>query len=191
MENEIQNNEEKENINVIEKEKEDREYHYIYFNEIHDVIKEIKIEISQEYSGFNTLEIFDRKNPFELSYNSTTSLKIYRFKIYPDLFEKNNLETNKIKINIEQQNKKSQFIFNVENIDIHKDYYEYNFGKGITEIDFVKISYEQQIEIYNNFILNTLNKKQDSKENEEFILSTQKLIIAPDSKYTFTYFKRF
>ena len=49
MENEIQNNEEKENINVIEKEKEDREYHYIYFNEIHDVIKEIKIEISQEY----------------------------------------------------------------------------------------------------------------------------------------------
>jgi len=107
MENEIQNNEEKENIKEIEKEKEDREYHYIYFNEIHDVIKEIKIEISQEYSGFNTLEIFDRKNPFELSYNSTTSLKIYRFKIYPDLFEKNNLETNKIKINIEQQNKKS------------------------------------------------------------------------------------
>ena len=188
MENEIQNNEEKENIKEIEKEKEDREYHYIYFNEIHDVIKEIKIEISQEYSGFNTLEIFDRKNPFELSYNSTTSLKIYRFKIYPDLFEKNNLETNKIKINIEQQNKKSQFIFNIENIDIHKDYYEYNFGKGITEIDFVKISYEQQIEIYNNFILNTLNKKQDSKENEEFILSTQKLIIAPDSKYTFYFY---
>ncbi len=72
--------------NELQEEKE-REYHYIYLNEIHDLEKEIKIEISNEYEGFNTLEIFDRKNPFQSVYNSNTVSKIYRFKLYSDLFE--------------------------------------------------------------------------------------------------------
>ena len=165
-------------------EEENREYHYIYFNEIHDKSKEIKMEISNEYEGNNTLEIFDGKNPFESNYNSTTILKIYRFKLYPDLFEQNK----KIKINIEQNNNKSQFIFNLEKIDIHKDYYEYDLDKGIDQIDFIKTSYEQQLEIYNNFIQNTLKKKQDSRENEEFILSTQKSITENNIEYTFYFY---
>ena len=55
MENELQE----------EKVEQKREYHFIYFNEIHEKEKEIKIDISKEYEGFDTLEIFDGKNPFQ------------------------------------------------------------------------------------------------------------------------------
>ena len=48
----------------------EREYHYIYFNEFHDISKEIKISISSEYEGANTLEKFDGKNPYESAYNN-------------------------------------------------------------------------------------------------------------------------
>ena len=177
--------------NEIQKKKleKTRDYHYIYFNEIHDIEKEIKIEISKEYEGFDTLEIFDGKNPFKSAYNSKTVSKIYRFKLYPDLFEQNNQNKNII-INFEQNNKKAQFILNIENIDIdiHKDYFEYDLNKKVKEIDFIKASYEQQFEIYNDFIQNTLKKKQDSKENEEFIISTQKLISGDNANYSFYFY---
>ena len=182
-ENPIQN----ENENIKEQKEQEREYHYIYFNEIHDTSKEIKFEISKEYEGFNTLEKFDGKNPLKSAFNSITELKIYRFKLYPDLFEQKN-ENRKIKLNIEQQNAKGEFIFNLEKIDIHHDYYEYDLDKGSEHIDFVKTSYEKQLEIYNNFIQNDLKKKQDSKENEEFILSTQKSILENNMKYTFYFY---
>ena len=149
--------------------------------------KEIKIEISKEYEGFNTLEIFDGKNPFQSASNSNTVLKIYRLKLYPDLFEQTT-KNKKIVINLEQQDKKAQFIFNLENIDIHKDYFEYDLKQKEGEIDFIKASYEQQFEIYNDFIQNTLKKKPDSKENEEFILSTQRLITGDNTEYSFHFY---
>ena len=68
--------------------KEFSEFHYIYFNEIHDTSKEIKFEISKEYEGFNTLEKFDGKNPLKSAFNSITELKIYRFKLYPADFQR-------------------------------------------------------------------------------------------------------
>jgi hypothetical protein len=175
--------------NEIQKEKFEkvREYHYIYFNEIHDIEKEIKIEISKGYEGFNTLEIFDGKNPFKSAYNSKTVSKIYRFKLYPDLFEQNNQNKN-ITTNFEQNNKKAQFILNIENIDIHKDYFEYDLNKKGGEIDFIKTSYEQQFEIYDYFIQNTLNKEKDSKENEELILSTQRLFSGDKTNYSFYFY---
>ena len=165
----------------------EREYHYIYFNEFHDISKEIKISISSEYEGANTLEKFDGKNPYESAYNNNTSLKIYRFKIFTDLFQENK-KGKTIKINLEQNEKQSEFIFNLENIDITKDYFEYDFGKNISEIDFIKTTYEQQLEIYDNFIVNTLKKKSDSKENEEFIYSSQRLISDKNSKYTLYFY---
>ena len=177
MENELQE----------EKEEKEREYHYIYLNEIHDIEKEIKIEISNGYEGFNTLEIFDRKNPFQSVYNSNTVSKIYRFKLYPDLFEQKNKNKNII-INLEQNDKKGDFILNINNIDIHKDYFEYDLNKKGGKIDFIKASYEQQFEIYNDFIQNFLKKGQDSKENEEFILSTQRLISGDNANYSFYFY---
>ena len=177
----------KDNEKNMEQNEENREYHYIYFNEIHDTLKEIKFEISNEYEGYNTLEKFDGKNPFKSIFNSITELKIYRFKLYPDLFEQKN-ENRQIKLNMEQQNEKGEFIFNLEKIDIHKDYYEYNLDKQNMRIDFVKTSYEQQLEIYNDFIQNTLKKLQNSKENEDFILSTLKFIVENNLKYTFYFY---
>ena len=112
----------KDNEKNMEQNEENREYHYIYFNEMHDTLKEIKFDISNEYEGYNTLEKFDGKNPFKSIFNSITELKIYRFKLYPDLFEQKN-EKLQIKLNMEQQNEKGEFIFNLEKIDIHKDYY--------------------------------------------------------------------
>ena len=166
MENEIEKEENKE---------EARKYHYIYFNEIHDKVKEVKIEISKDYEGFNTLESYEGKNPFQSAFYTLPILNIYRFKLYPDIFEQKNKDRN-IAINFEQQDKKDQFKFNLENIDIHKDYYEYDLNKKGFQIDLFKTNTEQQIEIYDNFIQNILNKKPDSKEYEEFILSTQRLI---------------
>ena len=183
MENEIQ----KENEEIIEKEEQAREYHYIYFNEIHDVLKEVKIEISKEYEGFNTLEILDGENPFKSKYNSTQVLKIGRFKLYPEIFEQNQPNKNII-INLEQEGKKEQFTLDLEQIDIHKDYFEYDLNKKVGQIDLIRTSYEEQLDIYYNFILNKLNKKQDSKEIEEFILSTQRLISSPNVKYSFHFF---
>ena len=178
MENEIEKEENKE---------EARKYHYIYFNEIHDKVKEVKIEISKDYEGFNTLESYEGKNPFQSAFYTLPILKIYRFKLYPDIFEQKNKDKN-IMINFEQQDKKDQFKFNLENIDIHKDYYEYDLNKKGFQIDLFKTNNEQQIEIYDNFIQNILNKKPDSKEYEEFILSTQRLISLSENKYSFYFY---
>ena len=164
--------------------KEEKEYYYIYFNEIHDISKEIKIEISNEYREYNTLEIFDGKNPFQSIYNSNTVLKIYRFKLYPDLVEQNK----DIIIHVEQLDKNVEFNLNLENIDIHKDYFEYDLYQKAKEIDFIKTSYEQQFEIYINFIQNVLNKNENSKENEELILSTLRLFSEKNSKYSFYFY---
>ena len=191
MENQDEKNDEnlikKDNEKDIEQNEQNREYHYIYFNEIHDTAKEIKFEISNEYEGCNTLEKFDGKNPLKSAFNPNTDLKIYRFKLFPDIFEQKK-ENLKIKLNIEQQNEKCEFIFNLEKIDIHKDYYEYDLDQKIINIDFVKTSYEQKLEIYNDFILNFLKKTQNSKENEEFILSTLKFIVENNLKYTFYFY---
>jgi len=95
-----------------EAKKEFSEFHYIYFNEIHDKLKEIKIEIAHEYEGFNSLETFDGKNPFQSANDSNPEIKIYRLKLYPHLFEQKQ-ENKQIIINLEQLGKKEEFILNL------------------------------------------------------------------------------
>ena len=165
------------------------EFHYIYFNLIYDVSKEIKISFYEEYKGIDNLEIFDGKNPFESSHNNNLSIKICRFKLYPDIFRDKNNE-NIIKINLEQNNNKNVIIFNLDedNIDITRDYYEYNIKIENANTDIIKTTYDHQFEIYDDFIMNKLHKTQNSKENEEFINSSLRLITDLKSKYTLNFY---
>ena len=153
-----------------------KEHHFIYFIESHEKSKNIKIYLSSNYKDSNTLEIMEEKDSSQIQ-NSLIS-KIFRFKLYPD--NESNDKEKEITIIIEDQLKKSEFTFKIK--DIHKDFYEYNLKSNT--IDIVKLSYEQQFEIYVEFLRKKLKKLQTTKENEEFIISTQ-LLLEKDYDFLF------
>ena len=153
-----------------------KEHHFIYFIESHEKSKNIKIYLSSNYEDSNTLEMMEEKDSSQIQ-NSLIS-KIFRFKLYPD--NEPNEKEKEITIIIDDQFKKSEYILKIK--DIHKDFYEYNLKSNT--IDIVKLSYEQQFEIYVEFLRKKLKKLQTSKENEEFIISTQ-LLLEKDYDFLF------
>ena len=62
------------------------------------------------------------------------------------------------------------------------------FNDKGSNTDIIKTTYDHQFEIYDDFIMNKLHKTQNSKENEEFINSSLRLITDLKSKYTLNFY---
>ena len=163
---------------------EEEKFNYIYFNFTHDKLKEFKINLSQEYKGFETLEKIDEKEINQLS--GPLINKVYRFKINKDWFEEENVQNEfKIDVLIEDENQ-AQYKYTIRFNDTNKDFYEYNFK--IEEIDVLSLRYEQQFDIYVEVLRKKYKKQQKDKENEDFILSTRLLFEEKNKKYDFLFY---
>ena len=67
-----------------------------------------------------------------------------------------------------------------------RDFYEFNFE--IKELNILPLKYQKQFEIYVDILRNKYQKKQNTPENEDFILSAQSLLIGIDKKYNFMFY---
>ena len=154
---------------------------YVYFIVTHGKTKKIKISISPEYEGANTLEKIEEKDM-----NESLSTKIYRFKILTESIKiKEGQKYYEIAVIAEEEKgKKEKYIINLK--ELKKDKYEYNFS--IPNLNIQPLNLYQQFDIYVDILRNKYKKKQLSKENEEFILSTQSLIVGKDKKYELLFF---
>lgn len=164
---------------ILVQNNENKEHHFIYFIESHEKTKEIKVYLSPNYKDSDTLEMIEQKDSSNIK-NSLIS-NIYRFKIYPDNYEPNKKEEN-VTLIMEDKSNKSEYIIKIN--DIHMDFYDYNLR--MNKIDIFKLSYEQQFQIYIDYLRKKLNIKQNSKENDEFIISTHLLI--ENQKYDFLFY---
>ena len=159
---------------------------FIYFNIAFEKSKKFKIYLSQEYKGFNTLEQIEKKDLVEL--NNSLTLEIYRFQIILEVVSENVNDKNKnheFTIYVEEENSdKHKYIIKVN--DLKKDFYEYNFK--IEKIDILPLKYEQQFVNYSHLLKNKYKKLQGTKENDDFILSSQSLLSGTDKKFTFLFY---
>jgi len=159
----------------------DKIFKYIYFIITYDKSKQLKVYLSPEYKGANTLEKIN-DNFFEEENGLFTS-DVYRFKIIEDSLKLNEGQK-EYQIPVFIENKKYQYIIKIR--DLKRDYYEYNFE--IKEIDVILLDYQKQFEIYLDILRNKFKKKQNTPENKDFILSTQSLLTGYNNKYNFLFF---
>ena len=162
---------------------------FIYFNVAYEKSKKYKIYLSEEYKGFDTLEKIEEKELVEL--NDSLILQIYRFQILPELALENGNDKNKkyefivYVEDVEEKNSdKHQYIIKVN--DLKNDFYEYNFK--IEKLDILPLKYEQQFVNYSHLLKNKYKKLQGSKENDDFIFSSQNLLIDPNKKFNFLFY---
>ena len=159
---------------------------YIYFNVAYEKSKKYKIYLSEEYKGFNILEKIEEKK-LEKIYDSLI-LQIYRFQILPEIAIENGNDKNKkyeLIIYVEEENSdKHQYIIKVN--DLKKDFYEYNFK--IEKIDILPLKYEQLFVNYSQILKNKYKKLQGTKENDDFIISSQNLLMGNDKKFDFLFY---
>ena len=160
------------------------EERYIYFIDSHDKSKQLKIFLDSEYKGADTLEKVQEVDMTNIDPSSSTT--IYRFKILPEALKKvEGKKEYEIVIIVEEENgTQHQFFLNLR--DIKKDYYEYNFT--IEKVDILPLDVEIQFQIYVDLLRKKYRIMQESRENEEFILSTQQLIIGSDKQYNFLFY---
>ena len=162
---------------------ENKEYKYIYFIENHDKTKNLKIYLSPEYKGADNLEKLEEKDMSEIMDSSSTT--IYRFKIIPEYLEKGEGKKFYEVVVIAEEENGEKHNYTIEFMDVKKDFYEYDFN--IKEVDILPLSYELQFDFYVDYLRKT-KKLQASKENEELILSTQRLLLGNDKKYDFLFY---
>ena len=159
---------------------------FIYFNVAYEKSKKFKIYLSEEYKGFNTLEKIEEKELKEL--NDSLILQIYRFQFLPEFASENENDSKKkceFIVFVEEENSdKHQYIIKVNNLK--RDFYEYNFK--IEKIDILPLKYEEQFVNYSHLLRDKYKKLQGSKENEEFISSSQNLLIGNNKKFDFLFY---
>ena len=159
---------------------EEKEYHFIYFIVTHEKDKKYKIYLSNFYEFANSIEIIDKKNVFMK--NCILVASIYRFKF---LNSSSKNYSNEFYVFMEDENNnKENYIIKIK--DSNKDYYEYNFK--LENIGIIKLNYEQQFGMYVDLLRNKFEKKRDSKENEELILSSQLLLENDRYQYSFLFY---
>ena len=160
--------------------KEEKEYHFVYFIVTHEKNKKYKIFLSNYYEFANSLEIVDKKNVFMK--NCILVSTIYRFKF---LNSSHINHSNEFYVFMEDENNnKDNYIIRIK--DSNKDFYEYNFK--LETIGIIKLNYEQQFGMYVDLLRNKFEKKRDSKENEELILSSQLLLENDRYQYSFLFY---
>ena len=157
---------------------------YVYFIVTHNKSKKIKISLSQEYKGAETLELLVDKDMTKI--NDSLATEIYRFKLLPEsLSKKEGQKEYEIEVIAEEENgNQDKYIIYLK--DLQKNKYEYNFS--IPKLEIQPLTVYDQFDIYVEILRDKLKKKQSTKENEDLILSTQALIVGPNKKYEFLFF---
>ena len=185
---------EKKDESQKESSEQNKEFHFIYFIESHDKTRKIESYLSPEYKNSDTLELLP-----EIQLSKESEIKrslisnLYRFKIFPDNCDKSKTEQ---EITVffkekkdekndkdEEQINKSEYIIKIR--DLKNDFYDYDLYDE--KLNIVKLSYEQKFELYINY-LKSIKAKQGSKEYEEFILSSQRLLAGINQKFDFLFY---
>ena len=166
-----------------QKEEEKTDCNFVYFIDTHEKTKKFKIYLSEDYKEAQTLENIKedeiKKDPMDLAY------EVYRFKIIPGTLNKN--EDDKYHILVfgdEEEGKNHQYSINF--MDDTRDFYDYDFN--IEEIDYQPLSHEEQFEIYVEILRKTFKKQMNTPENENFILSTHRLLDEEGKKYNLFFY---
>ena len=139
-----------------DKENSEPKIDYIYFIDSHAKEKQINISLSPEYKD-GKLEKIEVKDLKEL--DDSLCVSIYRFNIIPESFQKEEGKK-EFKVTIvaeDEKDKKDEFTIVLK--DIKKDYYEYNFK--LEKLKVIPLRYEQEFEIYIDFLRKN-GKKQAS-----------------------------
>ena len=184
----MENNNQRENkIKKVDEKKEEKNpninnniFKYIYFIVTYDKSKQLKIYLSPEYKGSDTLEKVNDK-PY-LVENQLLTSDVYRFKIIENGFVKQ--KEYQIPVKVESGNEKYQHVIKLK--DLKKDFYEYNFV--IENLDILLLDYQKQFEIYVDILRNKFLKEKNTPENEDLILSTQNLFVGKDKKCKFLFY---
>ena len=173
----------KEEIKPKQEGKENRD-NYIYFIDTHDKSRKLKIFLSPEYKGADTLENIQEKDMSQI--NDTSSTIIYRFKIIPEYLKKEEKKKDYEIIVIAEEENGTQHQYIIKFKDTNKDHYKYDFK--IEQVDILPLPYEQQFDFYVEILRKKYKKQQNTIENEDFILSSQTLLIGPNKTYNFLFF---
>ena len=174
------------NPNIEQSENQDaKKYNYIYFNFKQEKSKQYKIYLSSNYNASDTLELIEEKN---LNDNFIVPLivKVYRFKILPDLLKKKNEQDEfEIELIFEEENKvKHHYTIRFKYID--RDFYEYKLK--IEGIDIIPLELDEQFDIYLEILKDNYKKNQKTKENEDFISSSLLFLKEKDNKYDLLFY---
>ena len=135
---------------------------YIYFTCIKKN-EETTLSLPENYG--NNLELINENNK-KISEDPKTS--IYRFKINQKYFKDNN---NNINIIIKHQQENNIFNIKLNNEDINKDLYIYNFKSKLIS----QLKIKNQFHNYLELLKEKYKKEKTSKEFEDFIYSTEKI----------------
>ena len=152
-----------------------RDFINVYFIENHIQNEKVNIILSEKYNEADELKQ-SKSGKIESNHNSYI-YTIYNFKVYTTKVKEKKLD---IKIKIEGD-KGYKFEFNINITDFVRDLFVYDFKYEKAD-DFnpplsVNLNNIQQFDIYLTFLRKTLKAVQNSFENEDFIFSTQKLLI--------------
>ena len=162
---------------------EEEDYHFVYFIDTHEKTKKIKIYLSDDYEEAETLE-FIKEKEIQKESNEFIS-EVYRFKIIPGSLGRE--QDNKYQILIIGEDKdKVIHQYKLKFNDESKDYYEYDFH--FEELGMQPLSQEEQFEIYIEILRKTFNKKWNSKDNENLIISTHRILDMEGKKYNFFFY---
>ena len=181
--NRIQNKAEIKENKKVENKNDNKNIKYIYFIITYEKSKQLKVYLSPKYKDSHSLENIYNKSLDEEKGLFTSD--VYRFKIIDDSLNlKIGQKENQIPVNIESENKKYQYIIKIRNLK--RDFYEYNFE--IKELNILPLDYQKQFEIYTDILRNKYQKKQNTPEKEDFILSAQSLLTKFDTNYNFMFY---
>ena len=173
--------------------KQKKDFQFVYFIENHIMTEPAIIVLARNYNEVEELEVVEEK---EYGPNSKYKYRIYRLKILTLKIDKkakyNNLE---IKIKLENKDGKA-FENKIEISDFERDIFIYDFKfdkikesfKEIEPPKSINFDHIQQFDIYIDYLRKKLKALQSSKENEDFIFSTQKLLIGKEKKYLFSFY---
>ena len=112
-------------------------------------------------------------------------IKVYRFKIYPDVLKKNENNEFKIDVILEEDNG-TNHSYTIGFKDIDRDFYEYKLR--MEGIDILPLELDEQFQIYLDILRNKYKKNQKTKENEDFIFSSLLLLRDEDNKYDLLFY---
>ena len=163
-----------------------RDFINVYFIENHIQNEKVNIILSEKYNEADELKQ-SKSGKIESNHNSYI-YTIYNFKVYTTKVKEKKLD---IKIKIEAD-KGYKFEFNINITDFVRDLFVYDFKYEKAD-DFnpplsVNLNNIQQFDIYLTFLRKTLKAVQNSFENEDFIFSTQKLLLGAEIKYEFSFY---
>ena len=185
-EHEVAKGEEEEKVKDVK----EKEINNIYFIENHEIDYPFTLSFEKEYKEAKDLTIVKKENYQDEETNSKYQISIFNFKIIRKDFNKEQ-DTHEYRIKIDLLENGT---FNTSIIipSYDRDIYIYDFqieynkiNKPPKTIDLPQI---KQFELYLNYLRKGLNKKQESKENEDLILSTHDIIIGNNAKYQFSFY---